>query len=241
MLISAFALGAEVLALHSNQLTGTITQNICVRRDPDLAWSRLEKLTADCTYVSCDCCTCYEDGAVVSTFLPPTPLNATPPPIPAPVATSPPTEIIVSRPTSPPLQLADRDTMLIKEKIENTVLQRNASFDNMEEDDHRYLALDWIVNIDQRKLTAEDVNLSQRYVLALIAFSLDSLAWYYCGDHRKYGNFTEEFAEEDCEVINLGTGQVEYHNVWLSSADECDWYGSICSQDGFVRGLELSE
>jgi hypothetical protein len=51
--------------LHSNELTGTITSNICDRMDASLAWSQLTNLTADCDKIECSCCTCYIDGEFV--------------------------------------------------------------------------------------------------------------------------------------------------------------------------------
>jgi hypothetical protein len=55
----------EVLMLHSNELTGSITTNICDRLDESLAWSQLTNLTADCDKITCDCCTCYINGSLV--------------------------------------------------------------------------------------------------------------------------------------------------------------------------------
>ena len=51
--------------LHSNDLTGSITTNICNRLDESLAWSQLTNLTADCDKITCDCCTCYINGSLV--------------------------------------------------------------------------------------------------------------------------------------------------------------------------------
>lgn len=135
----------------------------------------------------------------------------------------------------------DGNIAAIRTLIESKVLQRGASFDGMADSDPRYLALDWILHKDGRQLTADDTNLFQRYILALIAFSLDSLAWFSCGDHRNFGDVTEEYVNEDCEVTNSATGQIEGHKVWLSSSKECDWFGVICSSDEVVRGVELSK
>lgn len=144
------------------------------------------------------------------------------------------------RPTASPL--TNREQAGIIEQIEAGVLQRGAVFANMTVDDPRRLALEWILHYDQQQLNSDDVNLYQRYVLALLAFSLDSLAWYYCGNHRMVNaNETVDFVQEDCDVL-AATGQLESHKVWLSSADECEWYGAKCSgNDGVLRGLELSE
>ena len=140
-----------------------------------------------------------------------------------------------------PAPITDRERSGITEQIEAGVLQRGANFTSMDEGDPRYQALEWILHHDEMQLDSDDTNLYQRYVLALLAFSLDSLAWYACGEHRKFGNTTEFFVTEECEVQNQMTGQVETHKVWLSATSECDWYGVICSSDEVVRGVELSE
>jgi Leucine-rich repeat (LRR) protein len=140
-------------------------------------------------------------------------------------------------PTAPPS--TNREASGIREQVEAGILQRGANFSTIDEDDPRYKALNWILHYDQLQLDSDDKNLYQRYVLALLAFSLDSTAWYACGEHRKFGNVTENFVTESCEVANHATGQVEEHGVWLSSTEECTWYGVICSSDEVVRGVEL--
>ena len=142
-------------------------------------------------------------------------------------------------PTSSPT--TNREASGIKEQIEAGVLQRSVNFTSLEKSDPRYLALDWILHYDNLQLESDDKNLYQRYVLALLAFTLDSTAWFACGEHRTFGNETLNFSNEDCEVTNVATGQIENHKVWLSSTEECDWYGVICSSDEVVRGVELSK
>jgi len=147
-----------------------------------------------------------------------------------------------------PAPISDREMSGIIEQIEAGVLQRTegglVNFTHIKKTnllDPRYLALDWILHHDELQLESDDKNLYQRYVLALLAFSLDSLAWYACGEHRTFGNVTTNYKNEDCEVQNKGTGQIEEHKVWLSSTMECSWYGVICSSDDVVRGVELSK
>ena len=125
-------------------------------------------------------------------------------------------------PTSPPT--TERETR-IKAHIEARVLERNATFQKMAINDPRVLALDWILNKDLMELEEFDDNLSQRYTLALVAFSLDSLAWKNCG------NYT---AANTCYDLT------EEYSVWLSSADECEWYGVTCIDDS-VQWVELCE
>ena len=152
--------------------------------------------------------------------------------------TPPPTTAPTSAPTT------DREASGIKEQIEAGVLQRDVTFANLTKVDPRWKALDWILFQDQMQLQSNDKNLYQRYVMALIAFALDSLAWNYCGEHRefdpKFGNVTGEFVVENCTVLDV-MGEEESHGVWLSSTSECGWYGAICSKDDVLRGLQLRE
>ena len=78
-------------------------------------------------------------------------------------------------------QESERETYL-KSYIRKNVLQRDASWDEMAPDDPRRQAFDWVVYDDeQAELERPDERLSQRYVLALLAFALDSLE-----KHTKY-------------------------------------------------------
>jgi hypothetical protein len=167
-------------------------------------------------------------------------------------------------PTDPPTEspTTNREASGIKEQIEAGILLRNVSFSDTENDDPKYRALQWILHDDQLQLDSNDPTLYQRYVLALVAYSFDSLAWAVCGNHRSVmeedvesavttttnSNTTNttapimvDYGIEDCEVTSQTTGLVEAKKVWLSSTGECDWYGVICSEDGVVRGLELSK
>lgn len=116
--------------------------------------------------------------------------------------------------------------------IEVEVLQRNALFHDMDSNNPRQLALEWILNQD--KMQPDDVNLYQRYILAVVAFSLDSISWINCGNHTSSDNSGKEYAVDSCSVSGVE------HSVWLSGNDECTWYGVTCGE-GIVLGLELSE
>lgn len=124
-----------------------------------------------------------------------------------------------------------REASGIIEQLEAGVLQRNATFANMTDYDPRHMALEWILHKDRLQLLSDDRDLYQRYVLALLAYSWDSTAWSYCGNHQNY-------TQEDCVFVEAITGAEETKKIWLSSTSECDWHGVICS-DGIVRGLEL--
>ena len=72
--------------------------------------------------------------------------------------------------------VVERENSGIKAYIEAHMLQLNATSDAIGENDPRYLALQWILHIDKLQLQSLDWSLSQRYILVLIAFSLDSAA-----------------------------------------------------------------
>lgn len=58
----------------------------------------------------------------------------------------------------------------VQEVIEANVLSRGVKFDDLSLKDSRNLALDWLLNIDQMKVNFDDSSLSQRFILALLAF-----------------------------------------------------------------------
>ena len=85
------------------------------------------------------------------------------------------------------------------------MLQRGATWDEMAPDDPRRQAFDWVVyDNEQAELGHPDRRLSQRYVLALFAFALDSLEW----KHTKYWLSSE--------------------------MSECNWFGVSCVDDQVV-------
>ncbi|KAL7505932.1 hypothetical protein ACHAXN_011630 [Cyclotella atomus] len=114
----------------------------------------------------------------------------------------------------------------IRQMIEDNVLERNATFNEMKVTDPRYLALDWIVNEDRLQLTVTDSNLLQRYTLALLAYSFDLISWE-CG------------MVKDLDSCNI-TDDYDDYALWLSRTDECPWYGVECDDSGVVTGLDLS-
>ncbi|KAL7478333.1 hypothetical protein ACHAW6_004102 [Cyclotella cf. meneghiniana] len=139
-------------------------------------------------------------------------------------------------PTLPPT--TDREALGLNNMIEEYVLQSNATFHGMAKDDPRWLALDWILHKDGMQLGKNDLNLYQRYVLVLLAFQFDSLAWSLCGGNYIDGDIA---GNATCTIENENTTDATEEYVrWLTSTNECKWYGVTCL-DGKVRGLELPE
>jgi len=108
------------------------------------------------------------------------------------------------------------------QKLETEVLCRGATFQEIDSDDPRRLALDWITNDDEMSLDLDAKNLNQRYILALLAFSLNWWAWR--GDQD--GNTESIYANEG-------------NSAWLSNEDECSWYNVTC-MGGTVTSLQLN-
>ena len=140
---------------------------------------------------------------------------------------------VTEAPTAPPT--TDREALGINDLIEEKVLQRNARFRTMEKDDPRWLAMDWILHKDEMQLGLSDLNLFQRYVLALLAFQFDYMAWTSCG-----GNYSDPEVGQLCfDESENSTDTTEYFR-WLTGTNECDWYGVRCL-GGKVRELKLSK
>ena len=127
--------------------------------------------------------------------------------------------------------ITDREASGIIEQLEGGVLRRDESFSEMARSDSRLMALDWILHKDMMQLVSDDVNLYQRYALAVLAYAMDSRAWYLCGDPG------EDYRTDECK-ITYWDNSTTTHGVWLSSTSECDWLGVTCSADGVVRAVE---
>jgi hypothetical protein len=143
--------------------------------------------------------------------------------------------LLEDMPTNSPTDspTSNREASGIKEQIEVGILLRNITFNNTTMDDPRYRALQWILHDDQLQLDSNDPTLYQRYVLALVAYSFDSLAWAVCGNHRAVmveeddveGGITNtttnattttatvpimvDYVIEDCDITSQTTGLVE--------------------------------
>ncbi|KAL7505227.1 hypothetical protein ACHAXN_002717 [Cyclotella atomus] len=144
-----------------------------------------------------------------------------------------PTKVVYVTEAPTPRPTTDREALHINDLIEKKVLKGNAKFSDMDKDDPRLLAMDWILHKDERQLDPYAPNLSQRYVLALLAFQFDYMAWTSCG-----GDYTSP--EVTCDVENNETNAIEEYSRWLTGTDECEWYGVSCL-DGKVRELNLPD
>ncbi|KAL3793891.1 hypothetical protein HJC23_002138 [Cyclotella cryptica] len=123
----------------------------------------------------------------------------------------PPIELLEDSPTSQlPSSIPQslQRSQSIRYEIESNVLQRNATFDDMEAIDSRLLALDWITEKDQMKLNATDSNLFQRYTLALLALDFSYDGW--LSDSN------------ECNWIGV----------------ECDTYGQVIALELIRKGLD---
>jgi hypothetical protein len=116
-------------------------------------------------------------------------------------------QALVPSPQPTRVQPFSEQLQSVRSLIEKNVLERNASFDG-----NRLLALDWILTEDERQLGAEDSNLYQRYILALLSY---------------------EFSISGVSNAD-GFG-------WLSEGHECEWRGVACNNDSYVTEVDLCE
>lgn len=130
----------------------------------------------------------------------------------------------------------------IEHKIETGVLQRNATFDEMNSTDPRLMALNWIQYEDELRLNASSPNLSGRYVLALLAYSFNSSEWTYCGESLNNTNSSAHGSTDHwfCDAPSIDEANANETYVWLSGTDECSWYGVSC-EDEQVQSLQLDK
>eukprot|EP00569_Conticribra_weissflogii_P018222 CAMPEP_0171437142 /NCGR_PEP_ID=MMETSP0881-20121228/15568_1 /TAXON_ID=67004 /ORGANISM="Thalassiosira weissflogii, Strain CCMP1336" /LENGTH=464 /DNA_ID=CAMNT_0011958667 /DNA_START=251 /DNA_END=1642 /DNA_ORIENTATION=+ len=120
------------------------------------------------------------------------------------------------------------------------------TFADLKVGDPRLIALDWILHKDVKQLEVYDENLSQRYILGLLAMAWDSESWDHCGAVVENTTEVEEVdttLSEDsgtCFLRDNETDPVQTFQRWLSDADECDWFGVACN-DGHVISIELAQ
>uniref|UniRef100_A0A7S2PFU2 Disease resistance R13L4/SHOC-2-like LRR domain-containing protein n=2 Tax=Skeletonema marinoi TaxID=267567 RepID=A0A7S2PFU2_9STRA len=133
--------------------------------------------------------------------------------------------------TSPPTTFREAQGLI--EQLQDGVLLRNENFEDMQVTDPRVMALDWILHEDEQRLVSDSINLYQRYGLAVLAYAMDSKAWFNCG------NPGENFTETSCSIYSSVMNQTVDYGVWLSGESECDWFGVKCSGDGIVRSVTL--
>lgn len=81
-------------------------------------------------------------------------------------------------------------------------------------------AYNWIVNLDAMAVCPDDSTLLERYILAVLSFSLSSDSWSRCS----VSNATE------CE-----------DSLFLSGAGVCEWDGIRCNSSGNVTAIRLDE
>jgi len=94
-------------------------------------------------------------------------------------------------------------------------------------------AFHWIVDDDPLRVDpsddiTDDSKILQRYVVAVIYFSMDGDDWF-CGS-------AGDDWEDDC-LNKDDQGSVPY----LSGSDECTWYGNFCNDELFIIEIHLDD
>ena len=104
--------------------------------------------------------------------------------------------------------------------IENEI---SSSSDLIDETTPQYKALDWILFTDLGTCP-EDHNLADRYALAVIYFATNGDLWSAC-------NAVTSPNIAPCEEGDEGR--------FLSTGNECDWYGVVCDEQNEIYEILL--
>lgn len=100
-------------------------------------------------------------------------------------------------------------------------------------------AKEWLLYKDPLQLTAQDSNVVQRYLLAVVYFQLhEGGEWLSCNAP------SDEEPDDTCiHQYLINTHPLEYQPLpwfrWLSGTHECEWAGLYCDEAGEVRAIEL--
>ena len=87
----------------------------------------------------------------------------------------------------------------------------------------QYLAADWVADLDPLMLSIEDPKLVQRYILAVLYFSMNGDEWESCGRNDRV-----------CAGNTDAT-------TWLSDSDECTWLANRCKDNANVDQIFFSK
>jgi hypothetical protein len=130
--------------------------------------------------------------------------------------------VVETTPTTPQTAIATEgphETQTVEEIIEANVLSRGNKFSELSLEDSRSLALDWLLNEDLMQVTSTDSNLSQRYILALLAFEFGTIQstmnWLSNENECSWDGITCDEGQEVSEIV-LGASWVKYSIVFLS-------------------------
>ena len=89
------------------------------------------------------------------------------------------------------------------------------------------MAADWIIGADTQRVCPDDEKLVQRYVLALIYFSVGGDKWFQCSASLD--------TADDCGVEFPFEGRDRF----LDSSNECSWAGVRCDAELYVTEIEF--
>jgi len=92
----------------------------------------------------------------------------------------------------------------------------------------QFLAFQWLINEDERKLCPSDseLEIDQRYVLAVLYYSMFGDLWPKCGRITSAG-FTSDCGDDS--------------RRFLSGSDVCEWNGVICNDENHIVRISVSK
>jgi hypothetical protein len=138
---------SETLLLDNTNITGTVPDNFCTLPS-------LQRITADCHEVICSCCDNCGGGIVPVAGPPSTTGSASQNPVPTTNTEEQTREVAI--------------TNLLQKVSADSVITTGAP---------QNLALNWILYGDDQRASVHDTHLIQRYVLAVIYYSLGGEKW----------------------------------------------------------------
>jgi len=160
-------------------------------------------------------------------------------------------------PTSSPTTI--RDTLGISDYISSYFSYNFSSFELKEPismyEKFRLQAIDWVVNKDGMQLTISDSSqLIQRYILMLLYISTRGPLWKHCAgyfldftnvdsDNTGSGNaiYNNTHDSYTCNYTSPGSDWTDTFMRWGSEANECDWFGVVCTAQNDTLNILLQD
>ncbi len=155
--------------------------------------------------------------------------RVTPPPTPIPTRADP---SVFNRPeeTTPPPTPIPTPTCCNPAFLEKTILTNVYNGDESIFNPNGR-AMEWLkedaCNCGQFCTTIE---LTQRYILAVLYFSTDGPNWTNCGDKQ---------SEEECQVQSAYGKEKGKGSNWLTCNSECEWGGTNCKRNGKLNVTDV--
>jgi hypothetical protein len=102
------------------------------------------------------------------------------------------------------------------------------------------LAATWLIEEDMAYLCPQDLNLIQRYALAVFYFSTEGDDWFECTAPTDFSSMEAiQEANDGCD-LNI-TGNPLPVDAWLTPSSECNWGAVACNDEGFIETIDFGK